>query len=99
MMPTRCPSRRRATARFTVTVDLPTPPFPLATTMIRVGIIDADVYGFSIPRMLGLAGQPTMVDQMIIPLEKDGIRVMSIGFLLPNEGAAGFWRGPMLHKH
>jgi ATP-binding protein involved in chromosome partitioning len=64
----------------------------------RVGIIDADVYGFSIPRMLGLTGQPTVIDQMIIPLEKDGIRVMSIGFLLPTEGEAVIWRGPMLHK-
>jgi len=64
----------------------------------RIGIIDADVYGFSIPRMLGLDGQPTVIDQMIIPLEKDGIRVMSIGFLLPDEGEAVIWRGPILHK-
>lgn len=64
----------------------------------RVGIMDADVYGFSIPRMLGVSGQPTVIDQMIIPLEKDGIRVMSIGFLLPSEGEAVVWRGPMLHK-
>lgn len=64
----------------------------------RVGIIDADVYGFSIPRMLGLTGQPTLVDQMIIPLEKDGIRVISMGFLLPDESEAVIWRGPLLHK-
>jgi ATP-binding protein involved in chromosome partitioning len=63
-----------------------------------VGVIDADVYGFSIPRMLGVSGQPTAVDDMLIPLERDGIRVMSIGFLLPDEGEAVVWRGPMLHK-
>ncbi len=64
----------------------------------RVGVIDADVYGFSIPRMLGITGRPTAIDQMLIPLERDGIRVMSIGFLLPDEGEAVVWRGPMLHK-
>ncbi|MDR7420523.1 MAG: P-loop NTPase, partial [Armatimonadota bacterium] len=63
-----------------------------------VGVIDADVYGFSIPRMLGVSGQPTAIDNMLIPLERDGIRVMSIGFLLPNDGEAVIWRGPMLHK-
>lgn len=64
----------------------------------RVGVIDADIYGFSIPRMLGVTGQPTAIDQMLIPLERDGIRVMSIGFLLPDESAAVIWRGPMLHR-
>jgi ATP-binding protein involved in chromosome partitioning len=64
----------------------------------KVGVIDADVYGFSMPRMLGLSGQPTVIDQMIIPLERDGIRVMSVGFLMPNEGEAVVWRGPLLHK-
>src|SRR5438093_2707313 len=114
MMPTRWPICRSATARFTVTVDFPTPPFPLAmvrksTVTVnlavalrqmghRVGIIDADVYGFSIPRMLGVRGRPTMIDQMVVPLEKDGIRVMSIGFMLPDETDAVVWRGPMLHK-
>ncbi len=64
----------------------------------RVGVIDADIYGFSIPRMLGVTGRPTAIDQMLIPLESDGIRVMSIGFLLPDESAAVVWRGPMLHR-
>lgn len=63
-----------------------------------VGVIDADVYGFSIPRMLGVSGQPTIIDQMIIPLERDGIRVMSVGFLMPNDAEAVVWRGPLLHK-
>lgn len=64
----------------------------------RVGVIDADIYGFSIPRMLGVTGRPTAIDQMLIPLESDGIRVMSIGFLLPDESEAVVWRGPMLHR-
>lgn len=64
----------------------------------RVGVIDADIYGFSIPRMLGVTGQPTAIDQMLIPLESDGIRVMSIGFLLPDDSGAVVWRGPMLHR-
>ncbi|MDQ7844872.1 MAG: P-loop NTPase, partial [Armatimonadota bacterium] len=63
-----------------------------------VGILDADVYGFSIPKMLGVHGRPTLIDQMIIPLEKDGIRVISMGFLLPDEDQAVIWRGPLLHK-
>lgn len=64
----------------------------------RVGVLDADIYGFSIPRMLGVTGQPTAIDQMLIPLESDGIRVMSIGFLLPDDSGAVVWRGPMLHR-
>ncbi len=88
-------SGKGGVGKSTVTVNLAV---TLRQAGHRVGIIDADVYGFSIPRMLGLSGKPTMVDQMIIPLEKDGIRVMSIGFLLPGEGEAVIWRGPMLHK-
>ena len=61
------------------------------------GIVDADVYGFSIPHMLGVKGKPTVIDQMIIPLEREGIRVMSIGFMV-DENEAVIWRGPMLHK-
>jgi ATP-binding protein involved in chromosome partitioning len=62
-----------------------------------VGIADADVYGFSIPHMLGMRGRPTVIDQMMIPLERDGIRVVSMGFMV-NENEAVIWRGPMLHK-
>jgi ATP-binding protein involved in chromosome partitioning len=73
----------------------------LAIAMARrgrsVGVVDADVYGFSIPRMMGISGRPTIIDQMIIPLEKWNVRLMSIGFLV-DEGEAVVWRGPMLHK-
>ncbi len=88
-------SGKGGVGKSTVTVNLAA---ALARMGHRVGIIDADVYGFSIPKMLGVSGRPTLIDQMIIPLEKDGIRVISIGFLLQDESQAVIWRGPMLHK-
>jgi ATP-binding protein involved in chromosome partitioning len=65
----------------------------------RVGVLDADVWGYSIPRMLGVGGQRPKVsaERKIIPLEAHGIAVMSIGFFV-EEDAAVVWRGPMLHK-
>jgi ATP-binding protein involved in chromosome partitioning len=65
----------------------------------RVGVLDADVWGYSIPRMLGLGGQrPKVSDQRkILPLEAHGLKVMSIGFFI-KEDEAVVWRGPMLHK-
>ncbi len=88
-------SGKGGVGKSTVTANLA---MALAMDGRRVGVIDADVYGFSIPRMLGIQGRPTAVGDMLIPLERDGIRVMSIGFLLPDEGEAVVWRGPMLHK-
>lgn len=88
-------SGKGGVGKSTVTANLAT---AMALDGRTVGVIDADVYGFSIPRMLGVTGRPTAVDQMLIPLERDGIRVMSIGFLLPDEGEAVVWRGPLLHK-
>jgi ATP-binding protein involved in chromosome partitioning len=65
----------------------------------RVGVLDADVWGYSIPRMLGLGGQRPQVSssRKIIPLESHGLKVMSIGFFI-KEDEAVVWRGPMLHK-
>jgi ATP-binding protein involved in chromosome partitioning len=88
-------SGKGGVGKSTVTANLA---MAMALDGRKVGVIDADVYGFSIPRMLGISGHPTAIDQMLIPLERDGIRVMSIGFLLPNEGEAVVWRGPLLHK-
>jgi ATP-binding protein involved in chromosome partitioning len=88
-------SGKGGVGKSTVTANLA---MAMAADGRHVGVIDADVYGFSIPRMLGVFGQPTAVDQMLIPLERDGIKVMSMGFLLPDEGEAVIWRGPMLHK-
>jgi ATP-binding protein involved in chromosome partitioning len=65
----------------------------------RVGVLDADVWGYSIPRMLGLGGERPKVsaDRKILPLEAHGLKVMSIGFFI-KEDEAVVWRGPMLHK-
>ncbi|MDQ3408820.1 MAG: Mrp/NBP35 family ATP-binding protein, partial [Actinomycetota bacterium] len=65
----------------------------------RVGVLDADVWGYSIPRMFGLGSDrpPVSPERKILPLEAGGVKVMSIGFFVA-EDAAVVWRGPMLHK-
>ena len=64
----------------------------------KVGVLDADLYGFSLPRMLGVDGQPTVIDDKIIPLRKgDNIQIVSMGFFI-NEDEPVVWRGPLLHK-
>jgi ATP-binding protein involved in chromosome partitioning len=64
----------------------------------RVGLLDADIYGPSLPTMLGIEGQPTSKDgKTIQPLQRFGIKLMSIGFLLEDPKQAVVWRGPMLH--
>jgi ATP-binding protein involved in chromosome partitioning len=64
----------------------------------RVGLLDADIYGPSIPTMLGVNGRPESLDgKTIQPLLRFGIKLMSIGFLLEDPKAAVIWRGPMLH--
>src|SRR5579884_2967723 len=87
-------SGKGGVGKSTVTVNIAA---ALARRGRTVGVVDADVYGFSVPKMLGVSGHPTIIDQMIIPLERWGVRVMSIGFMV-NEGEAVIWRGPMLHK-
>ncbi|MEO1470269.1 MAG: Mrp/NBP35 family ATP-binding protein [Pseudomonadota bacterium] len=68
----------------------------LAAKGQRVGLLDADVYGPSQPRMLGIAGRPSSPDgKIILPLRNHGVTAMSIGFMVP-EGEAVVWRGPML---
>jgi ATP-binding protein involved in chromosome partitioning len=62
----------------------------------QVGLMDADVYGPSIPHLLGLQGRPEIVNQKVQPIFADGMPVMSMGFLVP-PGEAVVWRGPMLH--
>jgi ATP-binding protein involved in chromosome partitioning len=71
----------------------------LAAEGKRVGILDADVWGYSIPRMYGLGATrpPVSPERKIMPLEAHGVKVMSIGFFV-EEDAAVVWRGPMLHK-
>ncbi len=68
----------------------------LARQGARVGLMDADIYGPNIPMMLGIDERPMAVGNKILPLESYGLRVMSMGFLMPANKAA-VWRGPMLH--
>jgi ATP-binding protein involved in chromosome partitioning len=62
-----------------------------------VGVVDADVWGFSIPRMLGVEHLPVVIDSMLVPPEVHGVRVISMGFFAEEETPV-IWRGPMLHK-
>src|ERR671935_1007776 len=69
----------------------------LAADGHRVGVLDADVWGFSVPRMIGVSGRPVGFNDMIMPLESHGVKVISMGFFVPEETPV-IWRGPMLHK-
>jgi ATP-binding protein involved in chromosome partitioning len=71
----------------------------LARMGYRVGLLDADIYGPSIPTMLGVTGRPVSLDgKSIEPLARFGIKLMSIGFLMEDPKEAVIWRGPMLHS-
>jgi ATP-binding protein involved in chromosome partitioning len=90
-------SGKGGVGKSTVTANLAA---ALAATGKQVGVLDADVWGYSQPRMLGLGGERPKVnaDRKLIPLAAhDGISVMSIGFFIEQD-AAVVWRGPMLHK-
>ena len=63
----------------------------------RTGVLDADIYGHSIPHILGIHQKPVAVDEMIVPPVKDGLKLMSIGFFLDGNEPV-MWRGPMLHR-
>jgi ATP-binding protein involved in chromosome partitioning len=87
-------SGKGGVGKSTVTVNLA---YALKNAGFSVGVVDADVYGFSIPRMMGVQTLPTVIDETMIPVIKDGIKVMSMGFFV-EEDQAVIWRGPMLHK-
>lgn len=87
-------SGKGGVGKSSVTVNLAV---ALAAQGHRVGILDADVWGFSIPRMMGATGQPVGFNNMIMPLEAHGVKIISMGFFVPEETPV-IWRGPMLHK-
>ena len=87
-------SGKGGVGKSSVTVNLAA---ALARQGLSVGVLDADIYGHSIPRMLGATGRPTQVEDMIMPPQAHGVRVISIGMFTAGN-AAVVWRGPMLHR-
>jgi ATP-binding protein involved in chromosome partitioning len=87
-------SGKGGVGKSSVTVNLAA---ALARRGLSVGVVDADIYGHSVPRMLGVEDKPTQVDNMIMPPQAYGIRVISIGMFTPGN-APVVWRGPMLHR-
>ncbi|MEW6058800.1 MAG: Mrp/NBP35 family ATP-binding protein [Actinomycetota bacterium] len=87
-------SGKGGVGKSSVTVNLAC---ALAAEGHRVGVLDADVWGFSIPRMIGASGEPVGFNDMILPLEAHGVKIISMGFFVPEEQPV-IWRGPMLHK-
>jgi ATP-binding protein involved in chromosome partitioning len=87
-------SGKGGVGKSTVTVNLAV---ALARRGASVAILDADVYGFSVPSMLGIDRPPSVVGDLLIPPVAHGVRCISMGFFV-NEDQAVMWRGPMLHK-
>ncbi len=86
-------SGKGGVGKSTVTVNLA---FALAQKGARVGLLDADIYGPSIPLMVGLSDRPASTDTHVTPLVRNGVKVMSMGFLVPDDQPI-VWRGPMVH--
>ncbi|HVA59357.1 MAG TPA: P-loop NTPase [Mycobacteriales bacterium] len=87
-------SGKGGVGKSSVTVNLAV---AMARDGLSVGVVDADIYGHSVPRMLGIDSRPTMVDRMILPPEAHGVRVISIGMFIEGNSPIA-WRGPMLHR-
>ena len=87
-------SGKGGVGKSSVTVNLAA---ALAAAGQNVGVVDADIYGFSVPRMLGVTGRPTQVEQMMMPPSGHGVKVISIG-MFTQGNAPVVWRGPMLHR-
>ncbi|WP_285550976.1 Mrp/NBP35 family ATP-binding protein [Actinoplanes regularis] len=87
-------SGKGGVGKSSVTVNLAV---ALAKRGLSVGVVDADIYGHSVPRMLGVQSPPTRVEDMIMPPQSHGVKVISIGMFTAGN-AAVVWRGPMLHR-
>jgi ATP-binding protein involved in chromosome partitioning len=87
-------SGKGGVGKSSVTVNLAV---AMASRGLRVGVVDADIYGFSVPRMLGVEHRPTQVEQMILPPSAYGVKVISIG-MFTKDNTPVVWRGPMLHR-
>ncbi|NLU67298.1 Mrp/NBP35 family ATP-binding protein [Streptomyces sp. HNM0574] len=87
-------SGKGGVGKSSVTVNLAA---AMAADGLKVGVVDADIYGHSVPRMLGAEGRPTQVEDMIMPPSANGVKVISIGMFTPGN-APVVWRGPMLHR-
>nr|WP_202506453.1 Mrp/NBP35 family ATP-binding protein [Amycolatopsis rubida] len=87
-------SGKGGVGKSSVTVNLAV---AMAERGLSVGVVDADIYGHSVPRMLGAREKPTKVDTMIMPPQAHGVKVISIGMFTPGN-APVVWRGPMLHR-
>jgi ATP-binding protein involved in chromosome partitioning len=87
-------SGKGGVGKSSVTVNLAA---ALAASGQKVGVVDADIYGHSIPRMLGVTGRPTPVANMIMPPSAHGVKVISIG-MFTKDNSPVVWRGPMLHR-
>ncbi len=87
-------SGKGGVGKSSVTVNLAV---AMAARGVKVGIVDADIYGHSIPRMVGATDKPTKVEKMILPPQANGVKVISIGMFTPGNTPV-VWRGPMLHR-
>ncbi|MCX2733235.1 Mrp/NBP35 family ATP-binding protein [Saccharopolyspora sp. NFXS83] len=87
-------SGKGGVGKSSVTVNLAA---SMAQRGLSVGVVDADIYGHSVPRMLGSSGKPTQVEKMILPPQAHGVKVISIGMFTPGNTPV-VWRGPMLHR-